>query len=55
MLGAERLIYCRLGSNQLILRSYDEQLKAPIGSTLRVKPREGHIHHFGAVTGKRID
>ena len=55
MLGAERLIYCRLGSNQLILRSYDEQLKASIGSTLQVKPREGHIHYFGAVTGKRVD
>ena len=55
MLGAERLIYCSLGGNQLILRSYDDQLVARIGSTLTVKPRAGCIHYFGAVTGKRVD
>jgi sn-glycerol 3-phosphate transport system ATP-binding protein len=55
MLGAERLIYCSLGANQLILRSYDDHLNPALGSTLKVKPREGYSHHFGAVTGKRIE
>jgi sn-glycerol 3-phosphate transport system ATP-binding protein len=54
LLGAERLIYARLGDEPLIVR-VEEGASAPLpGSTLRVRPREDRLHWFDASTGKRL-
>ncbi len=54
LLGAERLVYGRLGGESLILR-LDEGRGAPApGSTLTVAPRPDRLHWFDAETGKRL-
>ena len=54
LLGAERLIYGRLGEESLIVR-VEEGVPAPVaGETIHVRPREGRMHWFDAATGKRI-
>jgi sn-glycerol 3-phosphate transport system ATP-binding protein len=54
LLGAERLIYARVGGEQVIVRS-DEHVPAPApGSTIRVTPRADRIHWFDAANGKRL-
>ncbi|MEO6855651.1 MAG: ATP-binding cassette domain-containing protein, partial [Rhodoferax sp.] len=54
MLGAERLIYARLGEELLIIRT-DESTPAPaIGSTIHATPRADRLHWFNSDTGKRI-
>jgi sn-glycerol 3-phosphate transport system ATP-binding protein len=55
LLGAERLIYGRLGEEQVIVRSEEGHSPAPAaGSTVRVAPREGRVHWFDAASGKRV-
>ena len=55
MLGAERLIYCRMGDEFLIVRA-DESLSSPpaIGSTIHIAPRADRLHWFDAATGNRL-
>ncbi|MBC7707507.1 MAG: TOBE domain-containing protein, partial [Rhodoferax sp.] len=55
MLGAERLIYCRMGDEFLIVRA-DESLSSPpaIGSTIHIAPRADRLHWFDAATGQRL-
>jgi sn-glycerol 3-phosphate transport system ATP-binding protein len=55
MLGAERLIYCRMGDEFLIVRA-DESLSSPpaIGSTIQIAPRTDRLHWFDAATGNRL-
>ncbi len=54
MLGAERLLYCRLGDEQLVVRT-DESVSAPeLGQTIGLTPRADRVHHFDAGTGLRI-
>jgi sn-glycerol 3-phosphate transport system ATP-binding protein len=54
LLGAERLIYCRLGDETLIVRT-DEQYPAPKpDSTIQVAPRADRVHWFDGATGKRL-
>jgi sn-glycerol 3-phosphate transport system ATP-binding protein len=55
MLGAERLLYTRIDSEQLIVR-VDERAGPPpaLGSTLHVRPQDGCLHSFDAATGKRL-
>ncbi len=54
MLGAERLLYCRLGNEQLVVRT-DEAAAAPtLGQTISLTPRADRVHHFDAATGTRI-
>ena len=53
LLGAERLVYGRLGSEPVIVR-LDASRPAPAaGSTLTVAPRPDSLHHFDVQTGKR--
>jgi sn-glycerol 3-phosphate transport system ATP-binding protein len=53
LLGAERLIYGRIGEEQLIMRA-DESLAAPLpGDTLRIAARQDKLHWFDAGSGKR--
>jgi sn-glycerol 3-phosphate transport system ATP-binding protein len=55
LLGAERLIYGRLGEEQVIVRSEEGHSPAPAaGSTIHVAPREGRVHWFDAASGKRV-
>jgi len=54
MLGAERLVYGRLGSEQIIVR-IEENKPAPVtGQAIHVRPREDRLHWFDAGTGRRI-
>ena len=55
MLGAERLVYCRMGDEFLIVRTDESLSSAPtIGATLYVTPRPDRLHWFDAATGSRL-
>jgi len=55
MLGAERLLYCRMGGEFMVVRTDESLSAAPeIGATLRVTPRADRLHWFDAATGKRM-
>jgi sn-glycerol 3-phosphate transport system ATP-binding protein len=55
MLGAERLVYTRIGSETLIVRVDEKSVAAPaIGSTLHLAPQADRLHRFDAATGKRL-
>jgi sn-glycerol 3-phosphate transport system ATP-binding protein len=54
LLGAERLVYGRLGQEQVIVRTEEGQAVPAPGSTIRVAPREDRVHWFDAASGKRI-
>jgi sn-glycerol 3-phosphate transport system ATP-binding protein len=55
MLGAERLLYCRMGDEFLIVRTDESLSLAPtIGATLHVMPRTDRLHWFDAATGQRL-
>ncbi|MFS2033673.1 sn-glycerol-3-phosphate import ATP-binding protein UgpC [Polaromonas sp. CT11-55] len=55
MLGAERLVYCRMGGEALIVRTDESLSTAPeIGATIHVAPRADRLHWFDADTGKRL-
>jgi sn-glycerol 3-phosphate transport system ATP-binding protein len=54
MLGAERLIYGRIGDEPLIVR-VEEQRPAPaVDQVIRVRPREDRLHWFDAASGRRM-
>ncbi len=54
MLGAERLIYTRLGGSLFTVRM-DATLKPPaVGDTVRIRVPAQHLHWFDAATGKRL-
>ena len=55
MLGAERLLYTRLDSEQLVVR-IDERAGPPpaLGSTLYLAPQDGCLHTFDEATGHRL-
>jgi len=56
LLGAERLIYGRLGDEALILRIDEGESCPAIGQTIQVQPAAPHrVHWFDASTSKRID
>lgn len=55
LLGAERLLYCRLGQDTLIVRIQEDEAVPAIGDTILASPRPEKIHHFDASTGKRLD
>jgi sn-glycerol 3-phosphate transport system ATP-binding protein len=54
LLGAERLIYGRLGEEQIIVRIEEGQPSPVADQVIRVRPREDRLHWFDAGTGKRI-
>jgi sn-glycerol 3-phosphate transport system ATP-binding protein len=54
LLGAERLVYGRVGDEQIIIRT-DEEKPAPLpDSIIHARPREERLHWFDAGTGKRF-
>jgi sn-glycerol 3-phosphate transport system ATP-binding protein len=54
MLGAERLIYGRLGAEQVIVRTGEADAVPAPESTIHVKPREDRVHWFDAASHKRV-
>jgi sn-glycerol 3-phosphate transport system ATP-binding protein len=55
MLGAERLLYCRLGAEFVIVRTDESLSSAPdIGATIYVTPRADRLHWFDTASGKRL-
>jgi len=54
MLGAERLLYCRLGDEQLVVRTEESTAAPALGQTIGLLPRAGRVHHFDAANGMRI-
>ena len=54
MLGAERLVYCRLGLESLIVRTGEDHIPPAIGSTIYAAPRADRLHWFDSQTGKRL-
>jgi sn-glycerol 3-phosphate transport system ATP-binding protein len=54
LLGAERLVYARVGDEQLIVRM-DEGKPAPkAGDAVNIALQEERVHWFDAVSGKRL-
>ena len=54
MLGAERLLYCRLGDEPLVVRTDEGVLPPALGQTISLMPRADRVHHFDAATGMRV-
>ncbi len=55
MLGAERLVYCRMAGEPLIVRTDEGLSSVPdLGATLYVRPRPDRLHWFDAATGSRL-
>ena len=55
LLGAERLVYGRIGDEQIIMRT-DEADHPPVaGDTVKIAAREDKLHWFDAGSGKRAD
>ena len=55
MLGAERLVYCRMGNETVIVRTDESLSVAPeLGATIHVTPRVDRLHWFDADSGRRI-
>ncbi|MDQ6881604.1 MAG: sn-glycerol-3-phosphate ABC transporter ATP-binding protein UgpC [Pseudomonadota bacterium] len=53
LLGAERLIYARVGGEQLIVRVAEGGPSPAHDSIIHVAPREDRLHWFDATSGKR--
>jgi sn-glycerol 3-phosphate transport system ATP-binding protein len=54
MLGAERLVYCRMNEEQLIVRVGENHAPPTVGSTVHVTPRPDRLHWFDSASGKRL-
>ena len=53
MLGAERLVYCKLGEELLIVRIGEGAPVPAAGSSIRLEVQGDRVHWFDAATGKR--
>ena len=54
LLGAERLLHLRLGSENLTMRISAQDAAPAIGGIVRIRPNEALIHSFDAATGLRL-
>jgi sn-glycerol 3-phosphate transport system ATP-binding protein len=54
MLGAERLVYTRLGAAQVTVRIDGEDVVPVAGQTVRLHAQASNLHWFDAETGKRV-
>jgi sn-glycerol 3-phosphate transport system ATP-binding protein len=54
LLGAERLIYARLGAEQIIVRVEENQPSPVPDQVIRVQPRADRLHWFDAQSGLRL-
>ncbi len=53
LLGAERLIYCLLGTERVIIRTDEHHAVPTAGSVIHATPRADKLHRFDASTKKR--
>ena len=53
LLGAERLIYGRVGNEQLVMRADESEAPPLPGDTLKIAARQDKLHWFDAGSGKR--
>jgi sn-glycerol 3-phosphate transport system ATP-binding protein len=53
LLGAERLVYSRIGDETLVIRSDESQPAPAPGDTVRIAARPDRLHWFDAGSGKR--
>jgi sn-glycerol 3-phosphate transport system ATP-binding protein len=54
MLGAERLVHCRLGTDLFTVRIDGTRVPPRSGDTVRLNGTPEHLHWFDALTGKRV-
>ncbi|MBU3712916.1 MAG: sn-glycerol-3-phosphate ABC transporter ATP-binding protein UgpC [Limnohabitans sp.] len=54
MLGAERLVYARLGEETLVVRINESVIPPALGSTVQATPRADRLHWFDAHTNLRL-
>ena len=54
MLGAERLLYCRLGDEPLVVRTEESTIPPALGQTIGLMPRADRGHQFDTATGMRV-
>ena len=54
LLGAERLLYCTMGGESLIVRTHEDQAAPVVGQVIHAKPRLDRMHAFDSATGRRI-
>jgi len=54
LLGAERLLYLRLGKEDLCLRLPSSEAYPRVGTSVFVQPIESAVHHFARATGLRV-
>ena len=54
MLGAERLVYGRLGDESLIVRMDESQPSPVLGATIHAVPRADRLHWFDSASGQRL-
>ena len=54
MLGAERLVYCRMNGEQLIVRIEENQPVPAVGSSIHITPRKDRLHWFDVASGQRL-
>lgn len=55
LLGAERLVHCRLGDEAVIIRTHEDEGAPAVGSTIHARPREDRLHWFDAASGQRVE
>ena len=54
LLGAERLIYARIGTEQVIVRQEEGKPSPAVGDEVRISLEEDRVHWFDTETGKRL-
>ena len=54
LLGAERLVYARVGDESVIVRVDESQPAPKVGASIHLSAREDRLHWFDAATGKRL-
>jgi sn-glycerol 3-phosphate transport system ATP-binding protein len=54
LLGAERLLYTRMGSEPVVVRVEEATPVPTVGATLHLRPRADRLHAFDASTGLRV-
>ena len=55
MLGAERLVHCRLGSELFTVRMEGTRSATKRGDQVRLEASPEHVHWFDAKTGRRVE
>jgi sn-glycerol 3-phosphate transport system ATP-binding protein len=55
LLGAERLIYGRIGDEPIIMRADESAVPPEVGTTVQMAARKDRLHWFDAGSGKRVE